>query len=306
LSIVTAARDECGNVEPFLRGVETAVVELGVRAEIIFVDDGSRDGTAEAVENFIPMHGAFPIRLFRHRQPSGLSAAIATGFAHARGSLLCLIPADLESRPEYDVPALYRAMDRYTDVVCGRRLRRGDGKELSSRIYAAANRLLFGVHVHDGNWIKLIRREKVAGLWIYRDWHPYLLALLASRGCRVKEVETLWHPRQSGKSKFGFSRIPAGIAAIVAVKIFLGFRDRSLLFSLWLAFWLACAGVLVAAIAAWAGHGSAIWVPGWVLCGAMLMASFVAVDLGLALQFWRWERGPPALVPLHDFDGGSR
>ena len=306
LSIVTAARNECGNVEGFLRGALAAVAELGVTAEIVFIDDGSGDGTAAAVEEFIRASGAGNIRLLRHRQPSGLSAALATGFAQARGRLVCLVPADLESLPQDDVPRLYRAMDARTDVVCGRRLRRGDGKDLSSRVYAFGNRLLFSVRVHDGNWIKLVRREKLAGLWIYPDWHRFLMAMLARRGCRIKEVETLWHRRQSGKSKYGLARIPAGIAGAIAVKTFLSFRDRALLFFLWVALWLGLGALVLAVAAIWAGHRALIWVPAWVLCGAMLSAGAVALALGLVLEFGRWERGPPAPAPLVDADSPAQ
>lgn len=303
---MTAARNECGNVEGFLRGALAAVAELGVRAEIVFIDDGSKDGTAAAVEDFIRQHGVDSIRLLRHRQPSGLSAALSTGFAQARGRLVCLVPADLESLPQDDIPLLYRALDARTDVVCGRRLRRGDGKDLSSRVYGFGNRLLFGVRVHDGNWIKLIRREKLEGLSIYPDWHRFLMAMLVRRGCRVKEVETLWHRRQSGKSKYGVARIPAGIAGAVAVKTFLSFRDRALLFFLWVALWLGLGAIILAVAAIWAGRRTAIWVPGWVLCGTMLGVGAVALALGLVLEFRRWERGPPAPVPLLDADSPAQ
>lgn len=306
LSIVTAARNECGNVEAFLQGSLTALRELGVTAEIVYVDDGSIDGTHASVEAFISAHDDAPIRLMRHPRPRGLSAAIVTGVANARGKLLCLVPADLESLPQEDIPLLYRAVDDHTDVVCGRRLRRGDGKELASRIFAIANDWLFGVQVHDSNWIKLVRRDMLDDLRLYPGWHRFLVAMLMAQGCRIKEVETVWHRRQFGRSKYGFARIPEGLACAIAVRLFLKYRGRPLLFFLRVWSWAVLIGVVGLVLAVMQGPASWLWLPAWLGCAASATLAGMALTIGIGLEFARWERHdvdpmlvrtPPQAVP---------
>lgn len=280
-----------------MSGALAALKELGLTGEVVLVDDGSSDGTREVVKEFATENPGAPIRLIAHMEPSGLSAALTTGLSEVRGELVCLLPADLESLPQDDIPLLFRALDSQTDIVCGRRVRRGDGKDASSRIYAGWNRLLFGVRVYDGNWIKLIRREKLAGLQIYPDWHRFLLALLTPRGCRIKEVDTQWNRRQYGRSNYGVSRIPAGVAGSLAVKAYLGFRGRPLLFFFWVAIWLGVIATVLALIGVAGSHYSKIWIPAWVMSGCFLTVGGVSVLFGLAAEFARWDRGPPTLAP---------
>jgi len=149
--------------------------------------------------------------------------------------LVCLLPADLESLPEIDIPILYNAMDNETDVVVGWRKNRGDGKILASKIYNFSNRILFNVKLHDANWIKLVRREKLQNLSLRSDWHRYLIPILVSRGCTVKEVVTEWRERTFGKSNFGLRRLPVSLADMISVKLMLSFSERPLLLFGWLA-----------------------------------------------------------------------
>jgi hypothetical protein len=187
-------------------------------------------------------------------------------------------------------------MDACTDVVCGRRVGRNDGKYLASRIFAVANHWLFGVKVHDSNWIKLIRRDKLAGLRLYPEWHRFLVALLLHRGCRVKEVETVWHHRQHGRSKFGLARIPAGLSAAIAVKVYLGFRSRGLQFFVTAAAWALLVAIAAAAVALWFGAAHPLWVPAWIYSVGAQVVAVLAVAIGLALEFglWRQDAATPA------------
>jgi dolichol-phosphate mannosyltransferase len=236
ITVLTTARDEAANVEPFLREVEAGLDRLTVSGEIVFIDDCSSDGTSEAVVAYCAQHGErYPIRLVRHDHGCGIAAAIGEGAALARGELLCLLPADLESLPSADLPALYGALREDVDVVAGCRQGRGDGKVLASRLYRILNRLLFGVKVRDPNWIKLIRAQALEGVQMRPGWHRFLLAILVDRGCRVVEVPTAWHSRRAGKSKFGVSRFPGALADIIAVKYHLSCRRRPLAFLLVLA-----------------------------------------------------------------------
>jgi dolichol-phosphate mannosyltransferase len=140
------------------------------------------------------------------------------------------VPADLESSPSVDIPKMFRVMDAETDVVLGRRVGRSDGKQLASGIYNRLNALLFGVRVKDGNWIKLIRRDCLRGIHLRNDWHPFIVPILAHAGCRLKEVDTHWHARRHGRSKFGFNRFFLAAAAALSVKFHLTFGRRPMLF----------------------------------------------------------------------------
>src|SRR5271166_243731 len=128
LSIVTTAHNEVGNVVPFLSQSLEAIDELGVRAEILYFEDGSSDGTAEAVAAFCRRHPRSPIRLIRHGTRRGMTAWIRESIALAQGEWVCFLPSDMESHPAEDVPALYRGIEPTADVVAGSRVGRGDGK----------------------------------------------------------------------------------------------------------------------------------------------------------------------------------
>ncbi|MEZ4635494.1 MAG: hypothetical protein R2856_11095 [Caldilineaceae bacterium] len=100
----------------------------------------------------------------------------------------------------------------------------GDGKVLASSIYNFVMRRLGGVDVHDGNWIKAMRREVIESLPPLRsDWHRFLLMIAAHQGFRIGEVKTHYSPRQAGSSKFGFSRIPISFLDVLVVRFLLAF-----------------------------------------------------------------------------------
>lgn len=236
LSIATTAYNERGNVKAFLSESLQAIETLGVEAEIVFIDDCSRDGTAEEVEAFVAQHQLNNVRLIKHQRQQGITAAIQEISETACGEFIAFLPADMESSPAQDVPALFNAMDDETDIVTGWRKGRGDGKVFASTIYNRLNRLLFNVDLHDANWVKLIRREKLAGLQLHSDWHRFFIPILVHQGCRVKEVETQWHSRNYGSSKFSLKRFPIAIADLISVKVDLMFGKRPLMLFGWVSF----------------------------------------------------------------------
>lgn len=283
LSVVTTAHNESGNVYPFLSGVLEGVKTLGVSAEIIYIDDGSVDGTSDAVCRFEqePIHNpTVPIRLIRHPSRRGISAALEEGIRLAKGEYVCFLPADLESLPAADIPILYEAMDPQSDVVVGWRKGRRDGKLLASKLSALLNKWLFKIDLHDANWIKLIRREKAKGLTLRSDWHRYLLPLLAHRGCKIKEVETQWHPRTYGQSKFGLKRFPISLADLIAIKFLLKYGGKPLLPFGWAAVGAFTAGMVLLAISFFSAEEN---LKGGVLAGVFAGFSFIFGGLCIAI-----------------------
>ncbi|MCK5808818.1 glycosyltransferase family 2 protein [bacterium] len=216
---------------PFLNESESLVelverVETGGKAvkreiELIFVDDGSTDNGAEIVQG---LQKTRPwIILLQHRISRGLTQAMKTGFTHATGDIIMFFPADLESHPDEDIPALLAGFDDGSHVVCGRRKGRRQLKVLMSRAYNDVSNFLFGTRLHDMNWIKAFKRECLNDLELRSDWHRFIAQILHDKGYKVSEVPVKWHRRAHGKSHFGLRRIPIAFLDSLAVKFVLTF-----------------------------------------------------------------------------------
>jgi glycosyltransferase involved in cell wall biosynthesis len=230
VSVFVPAYNEVRNVEPLLERIEQGLAARQVQGEVVFVDDGSTDGTGDAAE---ALRDRFPtLRVIRHRRNLGLTEAMRSGFRAVRGDAVLFLPADLECHPDEDIPKLLDGLAEGYDVVAGwRQGRKGGGKVVASGIYNTISRWLFGLTVHDMNWIKAFRREVIEALPPLRsDWHRFVLMIAASQGWRVGEVPTRWYPRRAGRSKYGFRRIPVSFLDVLVVKFLLTFRRKPMLF----------------------------------------------------------------------------
>jgi len=232
VSVLVPARDEAGNVTELVARVERAFAALGLTdgaGELVLVDDGSTDGTG-AIADGLAASRPF-LRVLHHRRNLGLTAALRTGFAAVRGDLILFLPADLESDPEIDIPLLLGKLDEGYDVVAGWRQGRKEGKVFASGIYNTVSRWLFGLKIHDMNWIKGFRREVIETLPPLRsDWHRFLLHIAASQGYRIGEVPTPWQKRRAGRSKFGLGRIPISLLDVLVVWFLLTFSRAPMRF----------------------------------------------------------------------------
>ncbi len=230
ISVVIPARDEEGTIEEVVRRSFRAFQELGRPGEVLVVDDGSRDGTGAILARLAQEHPE--LRVFTNRRSQGMTAALQRMFTASRGEIVILIPGDMEADPLQDVPTLIRHLEQEDlDVVAGWRQGRRDGKVLASAIYNRVMRWLAGVQVHDGNWIKAMRREVIESLPPLRsDWHRFLLMMAAHQGFRIGEVPTFYQPRPAGSSKFGFSRIPISFLDALVVKFLLTFSRAPMRF----------------------------------------------------------------------------
>jgi glycosyltransferase involved in cell wall biosynthesis len=228
ISVFIPARNEAGNVAPLFDKIARACDALHVSGEIIFVDDGSTDATWDEANAARARHpGA---RLFRHRKSLGLTEAMRTGFRECRGDMVIFLPADLESDPEEDIPKLLAKMNEGYDVVAGWRQDRRDGKVFASAIANAVSRRLFGLNVHDLNWIKAFRREVVENVRLRSDWHRFILILAAAEGYKIGEVPVNFYPRQKGKSHYGLGRLPISFLDVLVLRFLLTFSRKPMLF----------------------------------------------------------------------------
>src|SRR5262249_31195419 len=188
--------------------------------EVIFVDDGSRDGSAEIVR---AMRDRDPrVRLVRLKTNAGETAATDAGFHAARGRLVVTMDADLQNDPR-DIPGLLRHLDRW-DAVTGWRVNRRDGdsmvRRLSSRIANRVRNWLSDDMIQDsGCTFRAFRRECLRGLVLYRGFHRFMPTLLKMRGYRVVEVPVRHRPRRFGQSKYGvLNRVFVATADLLVVR----------------------------------------------------------------------------------------
>ena len=228
VSVVVPAHNEETTVGVFVERTAKAFAQIGRPWELVYVDDGSTDQTAARV---VAAADAEPrVRLVRQRRNLGLTEALNRGFREARGEVIVFLPADLESDPLADIPLLLDKLDQGYDVVAGWRQGRRDGKRFASRLANVVCRALFGLDVHDLNWIKAFRREVTDALALRSSWHRYVLVLAQNEGFRIGEVQVPYQARRSGRSKFGFSRLPVSFIDVVTLKFLLTFQRKPIIF----------------------------------------------------------------------------
>ena len=178
---------------------ELSVALKGVDYEIIFVDDGSIDRTAERIE------AAPNVRVIRFEKNTGQSAAIYAGLHAARGAIAVLIDGDLQNDPA-DIPRLLSEIARGADLVCGYRAQRRDTrvKRLTSRIANAVRSRFTKDGVRDtGCTLKAMRRECVSALVPFKGMHRFIPALVKGAGYQLVEIPVNHRPRRFGQSKYG-------------------------------------------------------------------------------------------------------
>jgi glycosyltransferase involved in cell wall biosynthesis len=230
ISVVVPARNEEATIAAVVERSFQAFAELGRSGEVLVVNDGSTDGTDAVLSE---LQARFPaLRVFTHRRSRGMTAALQRMFSASRGDIVILIPADMESDPLLDVPTLVRKLEADDlDVATGWRQGRRDNKVLASKVYNTVMDWMANVHVHDGNWIKAMRREVVENFPPLRsDWHRFLLMIAVHNGFRVGETPTFYQPRLAGSSKFGWERIPKSFLDVLVLKFLLTFSEAPMRF----------------------------------------------------------------------------
>jgi glycosyltransferase involved in cell wall biosynthesis len=204
LSVVIPVHDEEASLPRLWPELREVLEGLGLDAEVIFVDDGSRDRSAEIVRAL--READRRVRLVRLKANAGETAATDAGFRAARGRWVVTMDADLQNDPR-DIPALLAHLDRW-DAACGWRVNRSAGDSLARRVSSSvANRVrnaLSDETIHDsGCTFRAFRRECLRGLVLYRGFHRFVPTLLRLQGYRVVEVPVNHRPRRFGRSKYG-------------------------------------------------------------------------------------------------------
>ena len=217
LSVVIPAFNEVENLAPLLSELRAVLATVGGSHEIVLVDDGSSDGTAERIAREAALDPR--VRAVLLEKNAGQSAALAAGLARARGRVIVTLDADLQNDPA-DLPLVLSALE-HADVVSGVRAERQDSRVrlLSSRIANGVRRSVLGDPVSDiGCSFKAYRRETLEGLPMFVGVHRFLPALCVFRGARYAEVKLRHRARRHGVSKYGVSnRLWRGLADLAGV-----------------------------------------------------------------------------------------
>ena len=228
-SVIVPAFDEVGNMADLFFELAAALRDSRLDAEIVFVDDGSTDGTLEAARQAAAAAGIADVRFVSHRSNRGKTEALLSGAEAASGEYLVLFDADLQHAPS-EIARFVHALDEGHDVVTGRKVGRYE-KRFVSGVYNWLSRFIFRVPVHDLNSMKAFRRAVIEELELRDDWHRYLVVLAHDRGFRLGEIDVELHPRRHGASKYaGRGRILIGTLDLVAVWFQLVFGRKPLLF----------------------------------------------------------------------------
>jgi glycosyltransferase involved in cell wall biosynthesis len=199
--LVSPVFDEELNLEPLAGEIRQAMRALARPYEVVFVDDGSTDGSLAVMLALARQDPA--VRVIRQAANRGQSAALDAGFRHARGAVVVTLDADLQNDPA-DIPLLLTHLDRF-DVVCGVRARRRDTwlRRVSSGIANAVRNRLTRESVSDvGCTLKAYRAEYLRRVAVWNGMHRFLPTLLRMEGARVTEVDVSHRPRRFGKPKY--------------------------------------------------------------------------------------------------------
>ena len=203
LTIVVPAYNEAGSLEAVVGQIASLVRDSPREHEIVVVDDGSDDATFELAEGLARTLPA--IRVVRHQRNLGSGAAILTGIAHARSELVMYVPAD----GQFHLPEIHDFLEAIdgADIVIGARIRRSDYswfRRLSSRVFILLVNALFDQDFRDVNWVHMWRRRifehvkpRSRGVFMLEE----ILVRAARRGSLVREIQSFYIPRRSGKAK---------------------------------------------------------------------------------------------------------
>lgn len=220
------AYNEADNLAEVVPETVAALRDAGLTYEVVVVDDGSTDGTADVLRR-LEGDGVVGVRL---RRNAGKSAALDAGLARVQGEYVVLMDADGQDDPR-QIPRLLAVLDGEdgADLVTGRRAVRHDRfvKRTTSKLYNRATALVTGVRGSDFNsGFKAMRVELATSLSLHGELHRYIPVLAQWRGFRVAEVDVDHQPRRHGRSKFGRARFWRGFLDLITVKFLTTYTGR--------------------------------------------------------------------------------
>ena len=228
ISVVVPLLNEEGSLEELYRQIAIALEPRDEPFEVVFVDDGSTDGSMSVVSR---LHDHLPNVVVIHlRRNFGKAAALKAGFLEARGEVVVTIDADLQDDPA-EIPQLLAKLDEGFDLVSGWKTRRNDPflRRMFSRVFNWTTGAISGVHLHDVNCgLKAYRAEVLQDMRLYGELHRFIPVLASYQGYRIAEVSVNHRPRQYGRSRYGPERYLRGFFDLLSVTFMGRYRYRPL------------------------------------------------------------------------------
>ncbi|MDB4933646.1 MAG: hypothetical protein JWP87_618 [Labilithrix sp.] len=261
ISVILPIYNERENLTPLLAEIEEALDAMAKDYEIIAVDDGSNDGSAELLKKLATEHPR--LRAVFFRKNSGQAAAFDAGFRCASGDIVVTMDADRQNDPK-DIPALIAKLDDGFDMVTGWRKARRDGallRKLPSRIANWMIRRMTGTDVHDlGCSLKVYRKHVTDEMKLYGEMHRFISVIAASQGAKIGEVVVNHRPRTAGVSKYGLRRTTKVLLDLMTVSFLRGYQTKPIYVFGTLAMIMFAAGTLIAGYVLFEKLDEGIWV----------------------------------------------
>ncbi|HEV7396904.1 MAG TPA: glycosyltransferase family 2 protein [Pyrinomonadaceae bacterium] len=291
ISVFLPVLNEEPNLVPLHEKLDVALQQLGRSAEIIYVDDGSTDGSLDVLRKLAKVDAR--VRVVALRRNYGQTAAMAAGIHAARGDVLIPMDADLQNDPA-DIARLLDKLDEGYDVVSGWRKHRQD-KMFTRKIPSMiANRLISwigGVPLHDyGCSLKAYRRESLEDVNLYGEMHRFIPIYASWAGARVAEIPVEHHARTMGKSKYGLSRTVKVIFDLMTIKFMASYQTKPLYVFGWVGLLTLAVSILCGLLAflmkflSWPHHADFVQTPLPVLAMVLLVLGIQFFLMGLLAE----------------------
>ena len=245
-ALIIPAFNEAPVVPALISELRAAFERHDLSGEIVFVDDGSTDGTADLAEK--EARGWPLLKVVRHPRNLGKTEAMMTAARSTERTYLVLFDADLQYLPD-QIPRFLERIHAGWDIVTGRKIGFYDKRVVSS-FYNALSRRIFRVPVSDLNSMKAFRRDILDEMSLRHDWHRFFVVLAYARGYSVSEIDVELHPRRAGVSKYrGLFRVGVGIIDLMSVWFLLLFSRKPLILFGFSGMTLIALGMIVGVVA---------------------------------------------------------
>jgi len=230
LSVVIPVFEEKESLPELYTRLTKVVSQLSSRYELIFIDDGSKDGSSELLKDISRQDPR--VTVIHLRRNFGKTIALSVGFKEAQGEKIITLDADLQDLPE-EIPNLLTELDKGYDLVSGWKHKRKDRvtKKINSKIFNLMVSFFTGVKIHDINCgLKAYRKKVIEEIELYGELHRFIPALASWKGFKVEEVKVEHHPRKYGQSKYGTERYLRGIFDLLTVILLTKYTQKPLHF----------------------------------------------------------------------------